>query len=318
MERWRDWLSAHVSRKPAPTAEAGSVPRLDPKPRVVLFDIYGTLLAARHGDLEAQVRNRPAEESFVETARFFGFSEEDGLAWAEGFFRAVKEEHERCRAMGIGRAEVLVERIWEELLRSVPDPPPTLPDPLDAALYRELKANPVSPYEGAAEALAALHREGYLLGVASNAQFYTVPILEYALGGEGRLFPGAEPLGPAEGEGETAALTWEKPLSEGASETAPEALFHPDWIFFSFHLGFAKPDPHFFRLVATRARRCGWNPEEVLVVGNDPVNDMEAARLHGIQAVLFSPAPTATPLGASWSGPSVHRFDALVQALIGR
>uniref|UniRef100_A0A831ZU34 HAD family hydrolase n=1 Tax=Desulfacinum infernum TaxID=35837 RepID=A0A831ZU34_9BACT len=304
MDRWQDWLAAHVSRTPVSTAETASVPRLDPKPRVVLFDVYGTLLAARHGDLEAQGRSRLAEESFVETARFFGFSEESGRAWAKAFFQAVADEQERCRSLGIQRAEVLVERIWEELLQSVPDPPNPLPDPMDAAFYRELQANPVAPFEGAAEALAALRREGYLVGVASNAQFYTVPILEYALGGEGRFFPEAEAIGRAD--------------ETGVLGTDVGAVFHPQWIFFSFQLGFAKPDPHFFRLVATRARRCGWRPEEVLLVGNDPVNDMEAARLHGIQAVLFTPSSTASSLRASWSGPQVHRFDALVQALIGR
>ncbi len=285
MDRWREWLEAHVSRTPVPTGQPGPVPRLDPKPRVILFDVYGTLLAARYGDLEAQGWDRPPEESFVKTARFFGFSEETGRKWAEGFFRAVSEEHERCRALGIRRAEVLVERIWEELLRSAPDPPDAVPDPVDAALYRELTANPVAPFEGAAEALAALRRDGYRLGLASNAQFYTLPVLDYALGG------GAPFL---------------------------EATFDPDWLFFSFELGFAKPDPHFFRLIVTRARRCGLKPEDVLMVGNDPVNDIEAARLHGLQAVLFAPGGTARSSEAVGSAPRIGRFDALVQAVAGR
>lgn len=318
MERWREWLAAHVSRTPAPAAETAAVPRLDPKPKVILFDVYGTLLAARHGDLEAQVRNRLAEESFVETARFFGFSEESGRSWAEGFFQAVSSEQERCRVLGIHRAEVLVERIWEELLANVPDPPQPLPDPLDVALYRELQANPVAPFEGAAQALAALRREGYILGLASNAQFYTVPILDYALGDYESFSPEAEGAPFQDRSDQTPVWPRQEPFGAAGAAPALEAFFHPDWIFFSFHLGFAKPDPHFFRLVATRARRCGWHPQEVLMVGNDPVNDMEAARLHGIQGVLFTPGLKGSTLGTSWSGPHVHRFDALVQALMGR
>lgn len=281
MERWRAWLHAHVSRTPKPTPVFSAVPDVAPKPRVILFDVYGTLLAAHHGDLEHQLRHRLAQKSFVQTARFFGFSEDAGRKWAEGFYRAAAEEHERCRALGISRPEVLVESIWKDLLHSVPNAPTPSPDPLDVAMYRELVANPVSPFEGVIETLEALHRANYLLGLASNAQFYTGPILEYVL---------------------------DAPLN---------AVFDPQWTFFSYELGFAKPDPHFFRLVATRARRSGLNPESVLMVGNDPVNDVEAAHIHGLQAVLFAPGASVSPHGARPSTPQIHRFDALVQALVG-
>lgn len=281
MEQWRAWLDAHVSRTPKPTAVSSAVPNVAPKPRIILFDVYGTLLAAHHGDLEQQLRHRLAQKSFVKTARFFGFSEDVGLQWAEGFYRAVAEEHERCRALGISRPEVLVESIWKELLLSVPNAPTPSPDPRNVAMYRELVANPVSPFEGVIETLETLRREGYLLGLASNAQFYTGPILEYVL------------------------------------DAALNAVFDPQWTFFSYELGFAKPDPHFFRLVATRARRSGLNPEDVLMVGNDPVNDVEAAHIHGLQAVLFSPKASGSPHGAQSSKPQIHRLDALVQALVG-
>lgn len=282
MERWREWLEAHVTRTPKPTGGSGVVPHFDPKPRVVLFDVYGTLLAAKHGDLEHQMRQRLSEESFAETARRFGFSQRAARIWADGFFRAVAEEHERCRTIGIQRPEVLVERIWEDLLRSVPDPPATLPDPLDTAIYRELVANPVCPFQGAGDMLCTLRRHGCALGLASNAQFYTRPILEYIF------------------------------------EAALDDLFDPEWTFFSFELGFAKPDPYFFRLVVTRARRRGLNPEALLVVGNDPVNDMEAARNQGLQAVLFTPGLAASSPNTHWPGPRIDSFDALVQALVGR
>ncbi|ROQ93606.1 HAD family hydrolase [Desulfosoma caldarium] len=279
MKRWRAWLKAHVSQTPYPTPECGSVPHFDPTPRVILFDVYGTLLAARHGDLEDQVRRRLAQESFVKTALFFGYSEEVGNTWAENFYQAIAKEHEHGRSLGISRPEVLVEHIWKTLLENVADPPDPPPHPMDVAMYRELVANPVSPFEGAVETLRTLHGQGFLLGLASNAQFYTRPILEYALG------------------------------------TPLHAVFDERWTFFSYELGFAKPDPHFFRLIATRARRFGLDPEVVLMVGNDPVNDMEAAQIHGLQTVLFMPGVTAHLQDFPWNGPRTMRFDALVQAL---
>lgn len=279
MERWRAWMEAHVSRIPIPTPKSGPVPHFHPKPQVILFDVYGTLVAARYGDLEEQMRRNLAQESFMKTARFFGFSEKSGFLWADLFCRAVMEEHEHARAIGISRPEILVEEIWKKLMHSVPEAPNPEPHPMDVAMYRELVANPVAPYEGVAEMLKALRRRGYLLGLASNAQFYTRAILEYIL---------------------------ESPL---------DAVFDARWTFFSYELGFAKPDPHFFRIIATRARRFSLEPQAVLMVGNDPFNDMEAATVHGLQAVLFLPVTAASPQSSRWGGPCLHRFDTLVQAL---
>ncbi|MEJ5349097.1 MAG: HAD family hydrolase [Desulfosoma sp.] len=268
-----------MSRIPIPTPKSGPVPHFHPKPQVILFDVYGTLVAARYGDLEEQMRRNLAQESFMKTARFFGFSEKSGFLWADLFCRAVMEEHEHARAIGISRPEILVEEIWKKLMHSVPEAPNPEPHPMDVAMYRELVANPVAPYEGVAEMLKALRRRGYLLGLASNAQFYTRAILEYIL---------------------------ESPL---------DAVFDARWTFFSYELGFAKPDPHFFRIIATRARRFSLEPQAVLMVGNDPFNDMEAATVHGLQAVLFLPVTAASPQSSRWGGPCLHRFDTLVQAL---
>ncbi len=280
MERWQAWMRAHVSRTPKPTPIDSPLPRLKPKPCVILFDVYGTLLAPLHGDLEEPLRRRRAQESFLKTALNFGFSENTGLIWADNFYRAVAEEHEHGRALGIAHPEVLVEDIWKKLLLAAPDALIPTSNPMDLAMYRELVANPVSPYEGVAEMIRALHRQGYVLGLASNAQFYTRPILEYIL------------------------------------EISLHAVFDARWTFFSYELGFAKPDPHFFRLIATRARCLGLDPKAVLMVGNDPVNDMEAAHLHGLQTLLFLPGSPASPRELPWAGPSIHRFDALVRALL--
>ncbi|SMC26796.1 putative hydrolase of the HAD superfamily [Desulfacinum hydrothermale DSM 13146] len=276
-EEWSAWIRAAMPESAAPTLPEGAVPGLRPRPAVVLFDVYGTLLAPTLGDLEAQVRDRASRDSFVATARHFGFSQEVGLRWAEDFYRIIEREHAACRAVGISRAEVVIERVWAELLGHSPGGGDGL-DPKDVALYRELQANPVTAYAGAADALAWLRRSGVVLGLVSNAQFYTVPILEACLG---------------------ASL---------------EDLFDPQWIFFSFELGFAKPDPHFFRLVKTRALRSGLTAEQVLVVGNDPENDVEAARTHGLQAVLFEPG-AVKPLGEDVI--RIANFQTLWQAVAG-
>jgi putative hydrolase of the HAD superfamily len=54
----------------------------------------------------------------------------------------------------------------------------------------------------------------------------------------------------------------------------------------SSEVGWRKPAPEFFAAVA---RRAGPPPQQVLVVGDDPVNDYEGARAAGLAAVLLDP-----------------------------
>ena len=51
------------------------------------------------------------------------------------------------------------------------------------AMEHEQAVNPVTAMPGAAETLRELSSRGVMLGLVSNAQFYTVPVLEACLGG---------------------------------------------------------------------------------------------------------------------------------------
>ena len=219
--------------------------------RVILFDIYDTLVSSPKGDLESQLTDSREEVySFIATARMFGFSEEVGRIWSNMFFAKIEEEQRFCHSLGITRAEVLVERIWHDLLLAVGGSPDVL-SPYHLALYREMVANPVALFEGVDVILTILKERGFCLGLASNSQFYTLPILSRLLGRD------------------------------------IDTLFDPRWCFLSYKLGFAKPDPHFFRLVRIQALRCGLEPREVVMIGNDLENDIQAAIMHGLQAVHF-------------------------------
>ena len=259
MESWRAILDQFPDPLEAPVGSGAGPLNLDPPPRVVLFDVYGTLVHTLAGDLDQQARERGALESFVITARRFGFSEDTGKLWQRRFFERIREEHRFCAEQGIARAEVLVDHIWRDLILDSGGDPRRTP-PRDVCIHRELAANPVAAYEGAAEAVRGLKEAGCQVGLVSNAQFYTLPIIGRRLG------------------------------------IRAEELFDPRWTFLSYRLGFAKPDAHFFRLVRTTALRAGIAPGDVLVVGNDPVNDIMAARLHGLRAVLFNPA-VSSPAG---------------------
>jgi putative hydrolase of the HAD superfamily len=54
----------------------------------------------------------------------------------------------------------------------------------------------------------------------------------------------------------------------------------------SSEIGWRKPAPEFF---AAMCRQAGALPEQILHVGDDPVNDYEGARTAGLRAILLAP-----------------------------
>jgi putative hydrolase of the HAD superfamily len=278
MANWLSILQEFQIGEPALTRSKGPVPSLKPKPKAILFDVYGTLVCPQVGDLAEQVRLAAGKESFIATAKRFGYSKEIGIKWHKWFFASIRAEHREEKEKGIAPAEVQVDTIWTEMIARVGGDP-TVNPPRMVAAYRELMANPIRPFSGAAEALLQLKRSGIMLGLASNAQFYTLPILAKVLG------------------------------------IKPEEFFEPELTFLSFRLGFSKPSPYFFRLVKTRALHLDLKPEEVLVVGNDCENDILPAKAHGLQALLFWGNAQSVRVGEiTGKGPMVANYEALLKA----
>jgi putative hydrolase of the HAD superfamily len=133
--------------------------------------------------------------------------------------------------------------------------------PWEFALRYELAVNPVFPLPGAAETIAALRESGVLLGLVSNAQFFT-PLLFDAFFGD-----------------------------------SPEGLgFDPALIAYSFETGEAKPSPALFGRAAAELSRRGVDPGDCLYVGNDMRNDIFGAAAAGWKTVLFAGDPLSLRL----------------------
>jgi putative hydrolase of the HAD superfamily len=251
--------------------------------RAVLFDIYGTLFCSAAGDIGAALdaasaggpggegRDRlDASAALAALVREWapGFSAGD---LTEYFKRRVLEIHAE-RAGEVGYPEVRVEAIWAGFLERLS--PAGEGDAAGAAagagagavapgerarefaLRYELAVNPAVPLPGAAETIASLRESGVLLGLISNAQFFT-PLLFDA-------FFGASP----EGLGFDPALT-----------------------VYSFDMGEAKPSPALFGRAAAELARRGVDPGDCVYVGNDMRNDILAAAAAGWRTVLFAGDP---------------------------
>lgn len=185
--------------------------------RAALFDIYGTLLKSSAGELHPDPALR-AEIAKAHAASPHPFPEVD-----------IREIHASLH----------------------PELSPAQIEHL--ALEHEQHSNPATAMPGAAETLRGLAERGVILGLISNAQFYTVPVLESCLG-----------------------------------TSLPDLGIDPALCFFSYQERRAKPDPYLFELARHRLLERGILPQDTLYLGNDVRNDIDPAKAIGFKTALFA------------------------------
>lgn len=230
------------------------------KVRAVIVDVYHTLM---------EIEPPPAS-----AAEQWEFLWEDKLAdparlslaeFADTCRGIIEREHALARSHGIAYPEIF----WPAVAReALPELAHLEPDQLDDFLYRHAQLQrTVKLMPGAGEVLEKLVERKIALGIASNAQPYTLRELDSAL----------------------------------AEENLPRSLFDPEICFWSFACGFSKPDPHVFRLLAARLRVRGVAPGETLMIGDRLDNDIEPARAQGWQVWQLTP-PGCHPGAAADTG----------------
>jgi putative hydrolase of the HAD superfamily len=240
----------------------GGQPVPIPGIRAVIFDIYGTLFTSSAGDIGAS--GGYMRGSLDSLAPLFGEAR-TGEELKEYFRSAVMKTHERLFAKTL-YPEVRVEEIWAAFLKETaacrPQDtvnagfPPSggfAVSPEELAVRYELAVNPIYPMPGALETINILKSAGLVLGLVSNAQFFT-PLLFDA-------FFGASP----------AALGFDQGIR-----------------IYSYEAGEAKPSPVLFAKALSRLAALGIAPEAALYVGNDMLNDVYAASSAGFRALLFA------------------------------
>jgi FMN phosphatase YigB (HAD superfamily) len=222
--------------------------------RAVIFDVYHTLL---------EISPPPAD-----AARRWEFLCQDKLAkpprlsleeFAAACATLIEREHAAALAVGVAHPEIY----WPAIAaKALPELARLSEAECDEFLYQHAQLQrTVRLVPEAAEVLAALAQRKTLLGIASNAQPYTLRELDTALA--------------------TAGLS--------------RSLFQPELCFWSFAFGFSKPDPHVFRLLSARLSAQGVGSDETLIVGDRPDNDIEPARAQGWRTWRLTP-PTAAPV----------------------
>ncbi|MDR2071610.1 MAG: HAD family hydrolase [Treponema sp.] len=221
--------------------------------RAVIFDIYGTLFTSAAGDIG------------VSSGYMRGSLDSLALQFGEAYTGEELKEYFRSRVLKIHEElfaktpypEVRVEEIWAGFLSQtaagVPPSEGFTMSPEELAVRYELAVNPVYAMPGALETITALKDAGLVLGLISNAQFFT-PLLFDAL-------LGASP----------AALGFDRDIS-----------------IYSYEAGESKPSPALFAKALAPLAARGIGPEAALYVGNDMLNDVYGASSSGFKTLLFA------------------------------
>jgi len=130
---------------------------------------------------------------------------------------------------------------------------PNLADPDAFSLGIEEAIHPVRPHPIGAALMDEAASRGLRLGIVSNAQAYTPTLLA-------RHFPTLWPL------------------------------IDPALTAFSFHHRIAKPDPRLFRIPLDALTADGIAPQEIVMIGDSPENDLTPARALGMHTIAIPPA----------------------------
>jgi putative hydrolase of the HAD superfamily len=215
--------------------------------RTVLFDIYGTLFISGCGDIGTAPAALPPGTAFTEMLRRYAI-DAPAMDVIRRLHHEIHVEHQRKRAMGIANPEVDIEMVWQKVL-GWPEA-----DRLRAfALEYEWMVNPSYPMPGLSDILRILRRRKLVMGLISNAQFYTPLLFQWFLGAR------------------------------------PEELgIDADLTIFSYRFGIAKPSITLFKTCYETLTARGLPASAVVYVGNDMRNDILPASSLGWQTALFA------------------------------
>lgn len=229
--------------------------------RAVLFDIYGTLLDAGPPPPDADAR-------WASLCRqMLGIDPPlTRLGFSVASSKVITRRHEASRALGIPWPEVQWPSVAAEILPALARLPPK---DQEEFLFRHIQTGHTTRMSAEAAALLRrLKERGTLVGIASNAQAYTLRELQEALALHG--------LGMS--------------------------LFDPVLSFWSFEHGFSKPDPHVFQILTARLEARGISPAQTLMAGDRLDNDVQPAQARGWQTWHFTALPSAPGAGAgNWN-----------------
>ncbi|MCA9136797.1 MAG: HAD family hydrolase [Planctomycetales bacterium] len=221
--------------------------------KAVIFDVYGTLVISGSGDVGSA--NSHDSGRHIDAAM-----DAVGIPGAGGRRPTVDDLHRRINASNMLRKsescpqpEVDIVDVWRQTLIDCGIHSATTEQINRLAARYEAAANPTWPMPGAAELLEKLRHSGLTLGIVSNAQGFTLPLVEDL---DGRF--------------------------------GVDSVFDLNLCVFSCRYRHGKPGPRLFEVLCGGLQRVGISPREAIYVGNDRLNDVWAATRAGLRTAWFA------------------------------
>ena len=221
--------------------------KLDNKIKCILFDVYGTLFISDSGDIcftKKVVQETYKIEHLLERFKI----KMNAKTLLTNFFNTVEKQHEELRQKGIDYPEIEIDEIWMRVIGS-----DNRERARAFALEFELIVNPAYPMPHLKEVLKELKNRHIVLGIISNAQFFTPYLFDWFLKSD------LKNLG-----------------------------FEPNLTLFSYKFGYAKPSKFLFENASSRLKEINIPTDSVLYVGNDMLNDIYPAQRAGFMTGLFA------------------------------
>ena len=210
--------------------------------RAIIFDVYGTLLEVGPATPDADTRWQHLCHDMLHVEPSL-----NRLDFSVATSKVIARQHQAARARGIPWPEVQWSSVVTEVLPELAQLPRRGQEEF---LFRQIQTGHTTRMTAeTAATLRWLSEQPILLGIASNAQAYTLRELEDALAIHG--------LGMD--------------------------LFKSGVCFWSFEHGFSKPDPHVFQILTARLAGFGIPSRETLMVGDRLDTDIKPAEAHGWQ-----------------------------------
>ncbi|MCF6174908.1 MAG: HAD family hydrolase [Victivallaceae bacterium] len=234
--------------------------------KAVIFDIYGTLMISASGDIEeAEMSAKNIITAFdaVGVEIKTDIVDDGATLILTEFTREIKRSLRKYRQKGLFYPEIDIRKVWQVifdnaarcgLISAVPGD-----EVINAvAFIFELLSNPVWPMPNMRAVLQQLKDQKIPVGIVSNAQFYTPPIMNHFMTGE---------------------------------MSHQETIFavDDDIAVYSYQLRRGKPDVFLYeQLLEALYEKYHIRAHEAIFVGNDMKKDIMAAQEAGFKTVLFA------------------------------
>lgn len=258
IKRIRDLTTPHT---PLPTDQKPRLYQLN-NIKSVVFDVYGTMFVSSSGDIGLMEEHSDDEQAFYRGLQSLDVDFNGWETAREGvkqFRKVIRDTHKQMKTEGIPHPEVDIVHIWHEVFQILSEKGLlTYVDDFDFlkkfSIEFEIRFNPPWPMPGLKNTLSHLRDQNYKLGIVSNSQFYT-------------------------------------PLSIRAlmDQSLVELGFDPELLQWSYKNSMGKPSIGLYELLIETLRDAyKINPEEVLYIGNDMLNDVYPAHELGMRTALFA------------------------------